>query len=67
MVVLKPHMTLASEAHLPPFRPMVTVRFLGPEKRRSWWSWAIFLGFIVLNETRGLYVVAQFLKAWTGN
>jgi hypothetical protein len=46
---------------------MVTVRFLSSEKRRSWWSWGIFLGFIILNETRGLYVVAQFLKAWTGN
>jgi hypothetical protein len=27
-------------------------------------GWYIFIGFIVLNETRGLYVVAEFLKAY---
>lgn len=45
------------------------VRYL-PGKRRSWRAWAIFIGFIVLNEVRGTYVVAeflaQFIKAYHG-
>ena len=36
------------------------VRYL-PGKRRSWPAWVIFIGFIVLNEVRGTYVVAEFL------
>ena len=54
-----------SEAHLPAFRPRVPVRFIATGKRRSWWSWALFFGLIALNEARGVYVVAEFLKAWT--
>ena len=58
-------MRIASEVHLPiAQRSLPLVRYL-PGKRRSWAGWAVFIGFIILNETRGLYVVAQFLKAWT--
>jgi hypothetical protein len=54
---------MVSEAHLPALkRSAPVVRYL-PGKRRSWTGWAIFIGFIVLNETRGLYMVAEFLKA----
>jgi len=53
-----------SEAHLPAFRPRVPVRFIGTVRRRSRWGWVLFFGLIVLNEARGVYVVAQFLKAW---
>ena len=35
-----------------------------PGKRRSWAGWVVFVGFILLNETRGLYMVAEFLKAY---
>lgn len=59
-------MTLLSEAHLPPTRRSLgLVRFMPAGKRRSRLGWVIFVGFIILNETRGLYVVAEFLKAWT--
>jgi hypothetical protein len=54
---------MTSEAHLPVLsRSTALVRYL-PGKRRSWTGWAVFIGFIVLNETRGLYMVAEFLKA----
>lgn len=54
-------MSLASEAHLPSARRGVAfVRYL-PRPRRSWWGWAVFAGFIVLNEVRGTYVAASFL------
>lgn len=54
---------MVSEAHLPPSkRHAPFVRYL-PRKRRSLTGWAIFAGFMILNETRGLYMVAEFLKA----
>jgi hypothetical protein len=53
------------EAHLPPERRTVAlVRWLRAKPPRSKLGWYIFIGFIVLNETRGLYVVAEFLKAY---
>ena len=39
------------------------VRFF-PRKRRNLAGWVLFLGLIALNEVRGVYVVAEFLKAW---
>ena len=57
-------MSYASEAHLPPSsRTVGLVRWLRTKPAKSKWGWAIFIGFIVLNETRGLYMVAEFLKA----
>lgn len=54
---------MTSEAHLPVLSRSVTfVRYV-PGKRKSRMGWVIFIGFIVLNETRGLYMVAEFLKA----
>jgi hypothetical protein len=58
-------MSLSSEAHLPIERRSVgLVRYLPSRARRSWRGWALFLGFIVLNETRGTYMAAQFLAAF---
>ena len=55
---------VASEAHLSPMsRTAAIVRYF-PKKRRSLAGWLLFLSIIVLNETRGLYVVAHVLKAW---
>lgn len=28
-------------------------------------GWIILIGFIILNETRGVYMAAAFLKAWS--
>lgn len=57
-------MSMVSEAHLPvAHRSIGLVRYVKTGKRRSWTGWAIFAGFIVLNETRGVYMVAEFLKA----
>lgn len=57
---------MISEAHLAPAdRPCGLIRYL-PKRKRSFAGWAVFLGFIVLNETRGLYMVAEFLKAYQG-
>ena len=59
-------MSYACEAHLAPERRTVgLVRYL-PKRKRSWMGWAVFVGFILLNEARGLYVVAEFLKAYNG-
>ena len=63
-------MNLVSEAHLhPSCRSVAIVRYMHG-KRRSWRAWAIFIGFMVLNETRGTYAVAeflaQFIKAYHG-
>lgn len=56
-------MSYITEAHLPASsRSVGLVRYL-PGKRRSWTAWVVFVGFIILNETRGLYMVAEFLKA----
>jgi hypothetical protein len=61
---MAPRLTvMVSEAHLPVQRRSVPLVRWVPRKRRSWTGWAIFVGFIVLNETRGLYMVAEFLKA----
>lgn len=55
---------MRSEAHLPAHRRTVPfVRYL-PRPKRSWWGWAVFIAFIALNETRGLYTVIHILKAW---
>lgn len=55
---------MVSEAHLSPAdRTVGIVHYLRTRKRRSRWGWALFVGFIILNEMRGLYVVAEFLKA----
>ena len=57
-------MSFPIEAHLSPMaRTAAIVRYF-PRKRRNLIGWLIFISLIVLNETRGLYVVAQFLKAW---
>lgn len=54
-------MTLLCQAHVPADRqnPGI-VRYL-PRPKRSWWGWALFVGFIVANELRGTYMAAQFL------
>ena len=58
-------MAFLSEVHLPVAeRSLGLVRYVKSGKRRSRLGWAIFVGFIVLNETRGLYMVAEFLKAF---
>jgi hypothetical protein len=58
---------LTSEAHLPAeARSVAFVRYLR-KPRKSLWGWALFAGMILLNETRGLYVVALFLKAYGGH
>ena len=44
-------------------RTAAIVRYF-PRKRRNLVGWLIFLSFIVLNEMRGVYVVAEFLNAW---
>lgn len=55
-----------NEAHLPPAsRSVGLVRWLRTKPPKSKLGWAIFIGFIILNETRGLYVVAEFLKAYS--
>lgn len=55
---------MVSEAHLPVQRRTAPlVRWVKTGKRRSLTGWAIFAGFMILNETRGLYMVAEFLKA----
>jgi hypothetical protein len=46
-------------------RTQAIVRWVG-KPRRKLKGWLIFAGFILLNETRGLYVVAEFLKAYNG-
>jgi hypothetical protein len=46
-------------------RSVGLVRYV-PKPKRSWTGWLIFVGFILLNETRGVYVVAEFLKAYNG-
>lgn len=54
---------MVSEAHISAAaRAPVLIRYI-PKKKRSWLGWWLFLGFIVLNETRGIYVLAEFLKA----
>jgi hypothetical protein len=53
-----------SEAHLPAASRSVALIQHLPGRRRTWRAWAIFLGLIVLNETRGTYVLAQFLAAF---
>jgi len=54
---------LYMEAHLPPSRrTMALVRWI-PGKKRSLTGWILLVGFVVLNETRGVYVAAEFLKA----
>ena len=53
------------EAHLPSaHRGLPLVRWISRRTRRSWAGWLIFVGLIVLNETRGLYVVIHVIKAW---
>lgn len=57
---------LVSEAHLAPERRSVGfVRYL-PQPRRSWSGLAVFAALLILNETRGIYVVVQVVKAWAG-
>jgi hypothetical protein len=56
--------TYPIEAHLSPSaRTAPIVRFF-PRKRRNVLGWIVFFSFIILNEMRGVYVVAQFLKGW---
>lgn len=60
-------MSLICEAHLPrDARTIGFVRYLR-KPRRKLMGWVMFLGFIALNETRGVYVVAQFVKGWSGH
>ena len=62
-----PPLNLANEAHLTPAgRTMALVRYMPAGKRRSHAGRAIFLGCLLLNELRGLFVVAVVLKAWHG-
>ena len=57
---------MTSEAHLDPgLRSVALVRWLRAGKRRTYWGWALTIAFVVLNELRGVYVVAEFLKTWT--
>ena len=59
-------MRYLSEAHLSPFERSVAFVSYLPKKKRSLMGWAMFAGLILLNEARGLYVVAEFLKAYNG-
>lgn len=45
---------------------MALVRYMPAGKRRSHAGRAVFLGCLLLNELRGLFVVAVVLKAWHG-
>lgn len=58
---------MVSEAHLAPLRRNVSlVRYMPAGKRRSHAGRALVLGCLLLNELRGLFVVAAVLKAWHG-
>jgi hypothetical protein len=45
---------------------MALVRYMPAGKRRSHVGRAVFLGCLLLNELRGLFVVAAVLKVWHG-
>ncbi|HKP78575.1 MAG TPA: hypothetical protein VJU34_05570 [Phenylobacterium sp.] len=45
---------------------MSLVRYMPTGKRRSHAGRALVLGCLLLNELRGLFVVAAVLKAWHG-
>lgn len=45
---------------------MALVRYMPAGKRRSHVGRAVFLSCVLLNELRGLFVAAAFLKAWHG-
>ena len=57
-------MSFPIEAHLSPMARTATIVRYFPRKRRNLLSWVIFISLILLNEARGAYFVAQFLKAW---
>jgi len=59
-------LNLESEAHLAPWkRAQPLVRYMRGGKRHHAGR-AIVLGCLLLNELRGLFVVAAVLKAWHG-
>lgn len=57
-------MSFPMEAHLSPMSRTATIVRYFPRKRRKLMGWLLFISLILLNEARGAYVVAQFLKAW---
>lgn len=60
-------MTLISETHLPVGQRTLGLVRVFPLKKRKFWGWVGFAAFLILNETRGLVMVAQFLKAYAAS